>query len=319
MSRTPTSPPDTAVMSVESLDGSGLEARAAMPSPPPAGSKRAPSRWRFPVSKLSLLGLLIVFFWLLMALIGPLIAPYDASKIVDTDVFSGMSSAFWLGTDYLGRDMLSRILYGTRYTVGLALTATVLASTAGTILALCAAISGGWIDSALSRAIDALISLPSMMFALLMVASFGSSAELLIITAAIIYMPGSYRIARALAVNVQTMEYVQAARARGEGALYIMCIEMLPNMIRPVLADFGLRFVFVVLLLSGLSFLSLGIQPPEADWGSLVRENISGLGQGALAVITPALAIATLTIGVNLLIDNLRRKTRSGEGESGNG
>ena len=187
------------------------------------------------------------------------------------------------------------------------------ASLSGTAIALFAAFSGGWRDAVISRALDALISIPSKMFALMMVATFGSSMFLLVLTAAITYMPGAYRIARSLAVNVQAMEYVQAARARGEGVWYIMTVEMLPNMIRPVLADFGLRFVYVVLLLSGLSFLSLGVQPPDADWGSLVRENISGLGEGALAVIMPALAIASLTIGVNLLIDNLRSKRAAKE------
>ncbi|SDY88847.1 peptide/nickel transport system permease protein [Collimonas sp. OK242] len=271
--------------------------------PPPAAKPR-----RFSMSILGLTGLCIVVFWLLMAVIGPTISPYDAGQIVDADVFGGLSGKLLLGSDYLGRDMLSRILFGTRYTIGLALAATLLACSIGTGLALCAALAGGWVDAVMSRTLDALISIPSKMFALMMVASFGSSPELLIVTAAITYMPGSYRISRALAVNVQTMEYVQAARARGEGALYITCVEMLPNMIRPVLADAGLRFVFVVLLLSGLSFLSLGVQPPDADWGSLVRENIAGLGEGAPAVIMPALAIATLTIGVNLLIDNLRGK-----------
>jgi len=272
--------------------------------PPPSTVK--PRRFSMPI--LGLIGLCIVVFWLMMAVIGPTISPYDAGQIVDADVFGGLSRKLLLGSDYLGRDMLSRILFGTRYTIGLALAATLLACSIGTGLALCAALAGGWVDAVMSRTLDALISIPSKMFALMMVASFGSSPELLIITAAITYMPGSYRISRALAVNVQTMEYVQAARARGEGALYITCIEMLPNMIRPVLADAGLRFVFVVLLLSGLSFLSLGVQPPDADWGSLVRENIAGLGEGAPAVIMPALAIATLTIGVNLLIDNLRGK-----------
>ncbi len=274
-----------------------------LPPPSPAAKPR-----RFSMSVLGLIGLCIVVFWLLMAVIGPTISPYDAGQIVDADVFGGLSGKLLLGSDYLGRDMLSRILFGTRYTIGLALAATLLACSIGTGLALCAALAGGWVDAVMSRTLDALISIPSKMFALMMVASFGSSPELLIITAAITYMPGSYRISRALAVNVQTMEYVQAARARGEGALYITCVEMLPNMIRPVLADAGLRFVFVVLLLSGLSFLSLGVQPPDADWGSLVRENIAGLGEGAPAVIMPALAIATLTIGVNLLIDNLRGK-----------
>jgi peptide/nickel transport system permease protein len=284
---------------------SSLSTAAPAPASVPTATAPRPHRRR---SWLSMIGLALVLFWLLMALIGPTISPYDAAAIVDVDVFGGISSKFWLGTDYLGRDMLSRILFGTRYTIGLALAATLLASSVGTTLALFAALAGGWIDAVISRTLDALISIPSKMFALMMVATFGSSVWLLIVTAAITYMPGAYRIARSLAVNVQAMEYVQAARARGEGAWYITCVEMLPNMIRPVLADLGLRFVFVVLLLSGLSFLSLGVQPPDADWGSLVRENISGLGEGATAVIMPALAIASLTIGVNLLIDNLRGK-----------
>ncbi len=288
---------------MNTMPNSNVVVADKLPPPSPAAKPR-----RFSMSVLGLIGLCIVVFWLLMAVIGPTISPYDAGQIVDADVFGGLSGKLLLGSDYLGRDMLSRILFGTRYTIGLALAATLLACSIGTGLALCAALAGGWVDAVMSRTLDALISIPSKMFALMMVASFGSSPELLIITAAITYMPGSYRISRALAVNVQTMEYVQAARARGEGALYITCVEMLPNMIRPVLADAGLRFVFVVLLLSGLSFLSLGVQPPDADWGSLVRENIAGLGEGAPAVIMPALAIATLTIGVNLLIDNLRGK-----------
>jgi peptide/nickel transport system permease protein len=266
--------------------------------------RRALARLPWP----GLLGLLITTTWLLMAVFGPALSPYDASAIVDSDVFGAVSAQFPLGTDYLGRDMLSRILYGARFTVALALAATLLAATTGTLLGLFAAVSGGWIDHAMSRVLDALISIPSKMFALMMVASFGSSVPLLILTAAIGFMPGSYRISRALAMNVQALDFVQAARARGEGIVYIMCVEVLPNRIGPVLADFGLRFVFIVLLLSGLSFLSLGVQPPDADWGSLVRENISGLAEGAPAVLMPALAIATLTIGVNLFIDNLRRK-----------
>ena len=262
------------------------------------------------MSPAALLGLAIVVFWLIVTLAGPSLSPHDASAIVDADVFGSISWQFPLGTDYLGRDMLSRILYGARYTVALALAATVLASATGTLLGLYAAVAGGWFDASLSRALDALISIPSKMFALMMVASFGSSVPLLIVTAALGFMPGAYRIARALAVNVQALEFVQAAKARGEGMAYIGCVEILPNMIRPVLADFGLRFVFTVLLLSGLSFLSLGVQPPDADWGSLVRENIGGLSEGAPAVLMPALAIASLTIGVNLLIDNLRGKRK---------
>jgi peptide/nickel transport system permease protein len=291
-------------------DSPGTEAGAPVA---PAAAATAPAKRVRRHSTMAWIGMVIVGFWILMAILGPSISPYDATAIVDTDVFSGMSHKFLLGSDYLGRDMLSRILFGTRATIGLALLSTVVASLSGTAIALFAAFSGGWRDAVISRALDALISIPSKMFALMMVATFGSSMFLLVLTAAITYMPGAYRIARSLAVNVQAMEYVQAARARGEGVWYIMTVEMLPNMIRPVLADFGLRFVYVVLLLSGLSFLSLGVQPPDADWGSLVRENISGLGEGALAVIMPALAIASLTIGVNLLIDNLRGKRAAKE------
>lgn len=260
------------------------------------------------------IGLSLVCFWLLIALIGPLLAPHEVGAIVAPDVFGPLSLEYPLGSDYLGRDMLSRILSGTRFTVGLAFAAALLASGTGTALALFAAVSGRWIDEVVSRLMDTLISIPSKIFALVMVAAFGSSVPLLLLIAGISYLPGAFRIARALAVNLNTMDYVQVARARGEGRAYIAVVEILPNMINPILADFGLRFVFVVLLLSGLSFLGLGVQPPDADLGSLVRENISGLGEGAPAVIMPALAIATLTIGVNLVIDSLPGRTRRNGG-----
>ncbi|ADZ91692.1 ABC transporter permease [Marinomonas mediterranea] len=253
----------------------------------------------------AVVGFSLVGFWLVMAVIGPFVSPHDANAFVSYDVFGPMTSEFPLGSDYLGRDMLSRILHGTPYTIGVALMATVSACVAGVVSGLIAAANSGWIDATISRTQDALISIPSKMFALIMVASFGSSVPLLIITAAIAYMPGSFRIARSLAVNVMTLDFIQVARLRGESTPYIIFKEVLPNMFRPVLTDFGLRFVFIVLLLSSMSFLGLGIQPPEADWGSLVRENILGLGEGAPAVVAPAVAIATLTIGVNLLIDSL--------------
>jgi peptide/nickel transport system permease protein len=150
-----------------------------------------------------------------------------------------------------------------------------------------------------------MISVPSLLAALVVVSSLGSSIPVLIGAAAVIYTPGAYRLSRAVAVNINAMDFVAVARARGEGTLYLIRAEILPNMILPVLTDFGLRFVFVVLLLTGMSFLGLGIQPPNADWGTLVRENVEGLSYGAPAVITPALAIATLTIAVNALIDSV--------------
>lgn len=267
-------------------------------------------RLRRSVTLSGLIGLALVVFWLLIALLGPLLAPHGVGTIVAYDVFEPMSAQYPLGTDYLGRDMLSRVLHGARFTVGLALAAALLASTAGTALGVFAAVSGRWIDEIVSRILDALICIPSKIFALVMVAAFGSSLPLLFVAAGLSYLPGAYRIARSLAVNLNMMDYIQIARARGEGRAYLTWVEILPNMIHPMLADFGLRFVFVVLLLSGLSFLGLGVQPPDADLGSLVRENISGLAEGAPAVIAPALAIATLTIGVNLLIDSLPGRPR---------
>ncbi|RJG54558.1 ABC transporter permease [Sphingobium terrigena] len=248
-------------------------------------------------------GLALVIFWLAVAVFGPMLAPYPVGAFVAYDVFDGQSAKHWLGSDYLGRDVLSRLLSGARYTVGLAAAAALLASTTGTALALTAAVGGAKVDEPLSRFMDMLISIPSKIFSLVLVAAFGSSLGLLLLIAAFTYVPGNYRIARALAVNLAQMDYVQVARARGEGRFHIAIAEILPNMIHPLLADFGLRFVFIVLLLSGLSFLGLGVQPPDADLGSLVRENISGLGEGALAILAPAVAIATLTVGVNLLID----------------
>ena len=258
------------------------------------------------------IGLALVVFWLAMAAFGGALAPHEVGAVVSQDVFGAFSANHPLGTDYLGRDMLSRILHGSRFTIGLALAAAIAASTCGTAIALTAATAGGWVDEAVSRVMDAFISIPSKMLALVMVAAFGSSPALLILTATLSYTPGAFRIARALAVNVRTLDFVQAARARGEGNAYIAAVEILPNMVNPMLADFGLRFVFVVLLLSGMSFLGLGVQPPDADLGSLVRENISGLFEGAPAVLVPAVAIATLTVGVNMLIDAASGRARAG-------
>jgi peptide/nickel transport system permease protein len=260
-------------------------------------------RLRLPVT--GAVGAVVLVFWLAVAVLAPWIAPYSDGHVVSPDVLGPMTWAFPFGTDYLGRDMLSRVLLGARITVGVSGVATLLACIAGVTLALMAAARGGWVDAVLSRVLDAVISLPSLLFGLVVVASLGASMGVLIVTAAVIYTPGAYRTARSLAVNINALDFVAVARARGEGTWFIMREEILPNLLLPVLTDFGLRFVYVVLLLSGLSFLGLGIQPPYADWGSLVRENLEGLVDGSPAVIMPAVAIATLTIAVNLLIDNL--------------
>ncbi|WP_092420577.1 ABC transporter permease [Alloyangia pacifica] len=256
------------------------------------------------------IGLAIILFWAVVAVVGPWLAPHPPGEIVDWDYFGPVTKDFWMGTDYLGRDIFSRILMGARYTVGIALAAVTLACTLGVILGMVAAVAGGWFDMILSRLLDAFNGIPSLLFGLVVVAAVGSSIPVLVLTLAAIYMPGAYRFARALAVNVNTMDFVTVARARGEGTPYLILREIFPNILGPVLADLGLRFVFIVLVLSGLSFLGLGVQPPNADWGALVRENIEGLSLGAPAVIFPSVAIASLTISVNMFIDNLPTKIR---------
>lgn len=272
-----------------------------------------PLKTRRPGYRFNLTGrisLAIVVFWAAIAVLAPYVTPYGVGDIVDLDYFGPMSAQYLLGTDYLGRDMLSRIFFGARYTVGISLAATLIACTTGVTLGMAAAVSGGWFDAALSRFLDALNSIPSKLFGLVVVAGVGSSIPALILTIAVIYTPGSYRFARALAVNVNTADFVTVARIRGEKLPYLIGAEILPNIIGPVFADIGIRFVFIVLLLSGLSFLGLGVQPPDADWGALVRENIGGLPFGAPAVMAPSFAIASLTIAVNMLIDNLPQKIR---------
>ncbi|NSL20804.1 ABC transporter permease [Agrobacterium tumefaciens] len=268
------------------------------------------SRLGYKINVVGVFGFLVIFLWAMVAIFAPYLIPHPVGEIVDLDYFGPMTSDLWLGSDYLGRDVLSRILMGARFTVGISLAAVTIACVSGVVLGMSAAVVGGWFDAALSRFLDAVNSIPSKLFGLVVVAAVGSSIPVLIATLSVIYTPGAYRFARALAVNVNTMDFVTVARVRGESLLHLISSEILPNIIRPVLADLGVRFVFIVLLLSGLSFLGLGLQPPNADWGALVRENIGGLPFAAPAVIFPSLAIASLTISVNLLIDNLPQKIR---------
>jgi len=253
------------------------------------------------------IGLLMSLFWLAMAVFGNQLAPHNIDDIGGGPMLGGMTADNLLGTDYLGRDMLSRILYGAKFSIGLALTAALGASLIGTLLALLAAVAGRWLEELLGRINDAMLVLPGKVLSLMIVAVFGSSLPMLILTATFTYWPGAFRIAFAMASSLRNMDYVRASRLRGESRWYIAIHDILPNMLHPMLTDFGLRFVYIVLLLSGLSFLGLGVQPPYADWGTLVRENLQGLFNGSPAVLMPAVAIASLTIGANLFIDSLQQ------------
>ena len=269
----------------------------------------APPKQRLKLTWVGKLGVAIVAFWLLMVFIGPYVAPFHEADIIADDSYLPPDATHWLGTDYLERDILSRILWGARTTIGISFLATLIAYLIGVTAGIAAAVVGGWTDTGLSRVNDAILSLPTIMLGLLIVVALGTSIPILIGTAAVIYAASVFRIARALGQDIMVMDYVESAKARGESLWWIISREVLPNAAMPLATDFGLRLVFVVLFISSLSFLGLGIQPPMADWGSMVRQNLEGLGYGSLAAVWPALAIASFTISINLIVDDISAKS----------
>ena len=280
----------------------------------------APPKTTIRLSWVGKISVAVVVLWILLAFFGPLIAPWAESHFIEEDadgnyfldpsfMLPNASVNSYLGTDYLGRDVLSRVIWGARTTIGISFAATLLAYFVGITLGIAAAIAGRATDMVLSRGVDAILAFPNIMLGLIVIAAFGSSIPLLIGLAGLVYAASVYRIARALGQDIMVQDFVEAARARGEGLWWIISREILPNAAMPLATDFGLRIVYVILFISSLSFLGLGVQPPISDWGSMVRENMSGLGfgfsGGALASVAPAIAIASLTIAINLIVDDI--------------
>lgn len=247
-------------------------------------------------------GLWVIALYVFLAVFAPLLAPFPERAVVGTQ-FQPWDSTHWLGTDRLGRDMLSRLLFGARNTVGIAFATTALAFVVGSLLGIWAALRGGWLDQVLSRFVDALMAIPSLIFSLLLLTIFGTTVLTLILVIAAVDATRVYRIARSVAQGVVVMDYIEAARLRGEGNWYLIRREILPNALAPLVAEFGLRFCFVFLTISSLSFLGLGIQPPTADWGSMVRDNATLITFGDVTPLLPAGAIALLTVAVNFVVD----------------
>jgi peptide/nickel transport system permease protein len=199
--------------------------------------------------------------------------------------------------------MLSRLIFGARNTMALAIVSTMVSFIAGAVLGFIAATMGGRVDQFLSRAVDVVISIPTLIASLIVLSAVGTATSTLVLVIGIIYAMPVFRIARAVAMDIEVMDYVEAARLRGEGLWWLMSREILPNAMTPLAAEFGLRFCFVFLLIASLSFLGLGLQPPLADWGAMVRSNADGIAWGFMHPLIPAACIAALTIGINLLID----------------
>ena len=247
-------------------------------------------------------GIVVILGYVFVASLAPWIAPYGETQVF-SEAFAPWGQEFLLGTDQLGRDMLTRLIYGARNTIGIALATTLLSFAVGVTLGLLAAMHRGWLDQILSRAVDVLMSIPSLIFALVLLSIFGSSVTSLILIIALLDSTRVFRLARAVGLNVAVMEYVEAAQLRGEGPRWILAKEILPNVLPPLIAEFGLRFCFVFLTIAALSFLGVGIQPPTADWGSMVRENATLITYGDITPLLPAGAIALLTVSVNFVVD----------------
>jgi peptide/nickel transport system permease protein len=259
-------------------------------------------------------GLIVVSLYIFVALFAPWLAPYGESQVFPAP-YEPWSEKFVFGTDQIGRDILSRLIYGARNTVGIAVATTFLSFLIGGALGLAAAINRSWLDQLLSRSVDVLMAIPSLIFALVLLSIFGTNVVNLVIIIAVLDSTRVFRLTRAVAINVVVMDYVEAARLRGEGIGWIMRREILPNILPPLIAEFGLRFCFVFLTIAALSFLGVGIQPPTADWGSMVRENASLIQfaqydiKAGLTPLLPAAAIALLTVAVNFVVDWFLHKT----------
>ena len=254
------------------------------------------------------LGLMTITAYLVVALFAPVIAPYSETEILG-GAYELWSDKYLLGTDNLGRDMLSRLIFGARNTIGIALAAVIIAFVIGGVTGMLSAILAGWYDTIISRIVDILMAIPGLVFALLILTILGTSMTTLVLVIAVLDSTRVYRITRAAAMNVAVMDFVEVARLRGEGMWWVIRKEILPNIMAPLLAEFGLRFCFVFLFIAALSFLGLGIQPPTADWGSMVRDNATLINYDDITPLLPAAAIAVLTVAVNFVVDWLLHKS----------
>ena len=261
-------------------------------------------------------GIIGIALALFCAIFAPWIAPFGERDVVG-DIWLPMGGDFLLGTDNLGRDLLSRLIYGARTTIFVALAATFISFSLGMLLSFTAAVTGGLIDQLFSRFNDLMMAIPTLIFALVVLAVLPQQLWILILVMAVLDSTRVFRIGRAVALDVAVMEFVEAARLRGEGTSWIIFREILPNTLSPLLAEFGLRFAFSILFLSTLSFLGLGIQPPAADWGGMVKDNKDGIIFGISAALVPGAAIAGLAICVNLVVDWMMKCTSSLKGGRG--
>ena len=262
----------------------------------------------------AIFGMIVIFGYAVVSIFAPMLAPFGEADS-QFSAYQTFSSKHILGTDQIGRDILSRLIYGARNTIGIALVTTIISFVIGMTLGLIAAINRSYLDQVISRGVDVLMAIPSLIFALMLLSIFGSSTFSLICIIAVLDGTRVFRLTRAVSMNVVVMDYVEAATLRGEKLGWIMRKEILPNILPPLVAEFGLRFCFVFLAIAALSFLGVGIQPPTADWGTMVRETANLIQFAkydltrAMVPLVPAACIALLTVSVNFVVDWFLHKT----------
>ncbi|MCL4068903.1 ABC transporter permease [Pseudomonas sp. GX19020] len=262
------------------------------------------------------LGMVVVAIYAFVAVFAPWIAPYGEVDVVSRIPFDGWSAEHLLGTDQLGRDFLSRLIFGARNSISIALITTIISFTIGCLLGVFSALIGGFVDQVISRFVDALMSVPDLIFILMILSIFGNSIPNLILIIAVLTSTRFFRISRAAALNVASLDFVEAAKARGESLLWISVNEVFPNILPLILSELGMRFCFIFLSIAALSFLGVGIQPPLAEWGSMVRDNAALINMGDITPLIPAASIAFLAIAVNFVVDWLLNRA-SGLSEEG--
>ncbi|WP_101340223.1 ABC transporter permease [Cereibacter azotoformans] len=262
------------------------------------------------------LGMVLVAIYAFVAIFASWIAPYGEVEVVSRIPFDGWSAEHLLGTDQLGRDFLSRLIFGARNSISIALVTTLISFGIGCLLGVFSALIGGFVDQAISRFVDALMSVPDLIFILMILSIFGNSIPNLILIIAVLTSTRFFRISRAAALNVASLDFVEAARVRGESLLWISVHEVFPNVLPLILSELGMRFCFIFLSIAALSFLGVGIQPPMAEWGSMVRDNAALINMGDITPLIPAASIALLAIAVNFVVDWLLNRV-SGLNEEG--
>ena len=260
-------------------------------------------------SRIATIGLAIVVFWILVAIFAPLIAPHDPLAQDSKAMNQGPSATYPLGTDKLGRDVMSRLMFGARTILILAPISVFLSVLVGTAMGLFGAYFGGAADETVMRLLDAIMAFPTILLYLIIISAIGPSPVNVVVAITFVGAPGVARLVRSLALDVRTRDYIQAAKTRGESSLYIMWVEILPNARGPLIIDAMLRVGYAIFAIGTLGFLGLGLPPPTPDWGGMINEARRYIWTNPLGVLWPALAIASLVVGLNLLADGLREES----------